>query len=114
MTLRGAREGQDSVGAVVLTVKMRGVQLAAIGPHAALAVTDDRAVLPAVPGALHDVDEFMGAGGAVGMIGVERLAEVRRGQRRDGGDDVPAGPPGAQVIEGREPAGQLPRLAVGG
>src|ERR1700760_4967413 len=114
MTLRGAGEGQDSVGVVVPAVEVRGVQPAAIGPHTALAVTDDRAVLPAVPGALHDVDELVGAGVPVSVIGMERLTEVRRGQRRDGGDDVPAGPPGAEVVQGREPAGQLPRLAVGG
>src|SRR5579875_3051342 len=101
MTLRGA-------------VEVRGVQLAAIGPHAAFAVTDDRAVPPAVPRALDDVDELVSAGVPVSVIGMERLTEVRRGQGRDGGDDVPAGPPGAEVIQGREPAGQLPRLAVGG
>src|ERR1700761_8828053 len=93
---------------------MRGVQLAAIGPHTALTVTDDRAVLPAVPRALDDVDELVGPRVPVGMIGMEGLTEVRRSQRRDGGDDVPPGPAGTEMVQRREPAGQLPRLAVGG
>ena len=114
VTLRGAGEGQDSVGVVVLTVEMRGVQLAAIGPHAALTVTDDRAVPPAVPRALHHIDELVGPRVPVGMVGVEGLTEVGRGQRRNRGDDVPAGPARAEMIQRREPAGQLPRLAVGG
>jgi hypothetical protein len=93
---------------------MRGMQLAPVGPHAALAVTDDRAVLPAVPRALNDVDELMRACVPVAVIRVERLTEVGRGQRGDGGDDVPAGPARAEMIQRREPAGQFPRLAVGG
>jgi hypothetical protein len=114
VTLRGAGKGQDPFGVVILTVEVRGVQLASIGPHAALAVTDDRAVLPAVPHALNDVDELVCPRVPVGVVGMEGLTEVARGQRRDGGDDVPAGPASAEMIHRREPAGELPRLAVSG
>ena len=93
VTLRGAGKGQDPFGVVILTVEVRGVQLASIGPHAALAVTDDRAVLPTVPRALNDVDELVCPRVPVGVVGMEGLTEVGRGQRRDGGDDVqPARP----------------------
>ena len=91
----------------------RGVQLSAVGPHAVLAVTDDRVVLPAVPRAYGRVDEFMSRCIAVSMVRMGGFAEGRRGQRRDGGDDVPARPAAAEMIQRRKPAGEFPGLAVG-
>src|SRR6185437_13538128 len=80
---------------------------------AALTVADNRVVLPAVPRAQDDLDELVRARVTVGMVRMGGLAEVRRGQRRDGCDDVPSGAAAAEMIQRREPAGELPGLAVG-
>lgn len=89
------------------------MQLGAVCPYAAFAVTDDRVVLPAVPYVGDSVDEFVGLRIAVGVLRVEPLAERSCGKGRDGGDDVPAGAAPTEMIQRRESAGQLPRLAVG-
>jgi hypothetical protein len=71
---------------------------------AGLAIIEHRIVCPAVPQGLDHGDEFVGAGIAVGMADRAVVAVVagRRGQ--PGGDDVPADPAVADVIQ----RGELP------
>ena len=113
MALRGAGKWLDPFHVVVLAVEVRCVQLAAVRPHPTFAVTDDGVVVPAVPHPHHDLDEFVCARVTVGVIGMDGLTEIGRGQWRDGGDDVPAGAPAAEVIQCCESTGELPRFVVG-
>ena len=77
-------------------------------------VDDQRVILPGIPVAEHDFDEFIGAiiprvmRHHLGMAHIRRLAVVQ------GGDEVPRCPPLAHQIEGLEDAGHMERLEIGG
>ncbi|HXT93668.1 MAG TPA: hypothetical protein VN714_30935 [Trebonia sp.] len=113
-TLRGTGKRQGALYVVVLPVEVRRVQLAAVAPHAAFPVTDQRVVRPAVPHPLDHVDELLGPGVAVSLPGMAVLAEVGGYQRGGGGHDVPGRPAAAHVVQRREAAREVPGLAVRG
>ena len=77
-------------------------------------VADQRAVLPAVPESPDDVHELAGTGIPAVVFDQGALAEVAGRLRVIGGDDVPAGPAAADVIQRREPPGQVKRRAERG
>ena len=78
------------------------------------AIIDDGVVRPAVPQRRHHLHELLAAGVAVGVadLGVAAIVACRRGEPR--GDDVPADPPVADVVERGELAREIVRLSVGG
>jgi hypothetical protein len=90
------------------------VDLGGVAPDAGGFVGGDEVVLPALPELEGYVEEFGGAlvAGGVGRLAVE--AEVAGGLGSGGGDDVPAGPAAADVVEGGEAAGEVVRGVVGG
>ena len=91
-----------------------GVDLVRVGVAPRSPCRPGRVVLPAVPELGDDVEELVGP---VVPLGVRRASSSRlklRARRRGrGGDDVPAGPAAADVVERGEPAGQVERLVVG-
>jgi hypothetical protein len=101
VTLRRAGKRLNALDVVVPAVKPSGVQLVPVCPDAAFAVADDGVVFPAVPYACDDLDEFGCARVAVGMVGMGGFTESCRGQRCDGGDDVPAGTTAAEMVQRR-------------
>ncbi|GAA0544539.1 hypothetical protein GCM10010390_53340 [Streptomyces mordarskii] len=102
------RAGHLEVAALVVEpVQAGGVGVAAGGP-----VRDDSLGLPAVPQGLGDLQELVGAGVALGVAGAVVEAEVGGLDGPGRGDDVPAGPAAADVVDGREPAGEVVRLVV--
>ena len=68
----------------------------------------------AVPEARHHVIELAGTGVALAVLHVLLEPEVQRRIRIGGGDDVPAGAPAADVVEGGEPAGDVIGHVEGG
>ena len=111
--LRRARERQDARDREALAAMLGRVQLLGVGPDPGVERRDDGVLVPRVPD-LHDgLDELLGTRVAVGVRGVCSAAEVARGDRARRRDDVPAGPAVAQVVDGREAPGEIPRLGVG-
>ncbi len=131
--LQGAVAGEDDVGrgggelpalGRVTGLDDDGVALRGAGqPEPAL----DAEVLPGVgdglPGAVRGGgvpqftgggDELGGAGVAVGPVEEAAAPEVLPGERVEGGDDVPGGAAGAEVVQGGEAAGQFVGLVEGG
>jgi hypothetical protein len=74
------------------------------GPRicAARAIVEHRVVGPAVPQCLDDSHELLAAGVAVGVADLGVAAIVARGGGEPRGDDVPARPAAAHVIDRRE------------
>ena len=69
---------------------------------------------PAVPQLLREAHELRGARVAVGVVEEAAAAEVRAVERVRARDDVPAGAPVREVVEGRELSGELVRLVERG
>lgn len=65
---------------------------------ARLGIGHDRVVIPAIPEAPHDRDEFLGNLVALGMIGM-RFGEIGGCDGVRCRDGIPGGTPAAQVIE---------------
>jgi hypothetical protein len=77
-------------------------------------VRHDRAVVPAIPEALHDVDELLRDLVAQVVLHVSFAAEVERGLGRRARHHVPGCPPLGDVVEGAEGAGDVVGLAEAG
>src|SRR5208282_5400369 len=77
-------------------------------------VADEGVVLPTVPQSGDDAGEFFGAFVAGVVVQVLVAVEVACLLVRPGGDDVPAGPPAADVVQRGVFAGDMDRLVVGG
>src|SRR5258708_3911581 len=77
-------------------------------------VGDKRSVVPAVPKLLDQRYELLGAVVAIRMHRVVVAAEIAGGQGVGRGDDVPAGPSAAQMVQrGKQPC-QMERFPIGG
>jgi hypothetical protein len=87
---------------------------AVVGVDTRRLVADLRAVLPAVPEPDRHVGELRGPPVALPVRRVVVEPEVQRGVSPGRGDDVPAGPATADVVQRGEPAGQVVGLVVGG
>ena len=111
--LRRARDVERPADAEVLAGEVDRVDPGRVRVAAGGLVTDLRAVLPAVPQRHGHVDELGRALVALPVAGDLVEAEVLRGRLGGGGDDVPARPAAADVIERGEPAGQVERVVVG-
>src|SRR5438093_7626037 len=77
-------------------------------------VRHDRAVLPAVPEALHDVDELLSDLVAEVVLHVGFAAEVERGLARRARHHVPGRPALGDVVDGAEGPGDVVGLAEAG
>ena len=89
------------------------VHLRGIEEHAALDVAHEGVVGERVPQAGHHFVEFASARIAFVMLHVLFQPEIERGVGIGGGDDVPARPAAADVIERREAAGDHVRRLEG-
>src|SRR5689334_19089932 len=107
MALRGAWHVECAcypiVGATVVWV----VDLRRIDVAAGRLVSRSRVVVPAVPELAGNVHELRRPLVPVEMIGTILQPEVACGVGTCGGDDVPAGPSAAGVVEGGESPGQV-------
>ena len=87
------------------------VDLVGVGEHAALAVADDRVVLPgAFPQLVEHLEVLVGvvvAGVVRGLVG---LAHVARRGGQIAGDDVPADAAVGEVVQRRHPPGERVRM----
>src|SRR6516225_9216892 len=90
------------------------MQLRRVEIDPALDVADEGIVGPAVPEPGDDVEELASAAIALAMLHMVVHAEVRRRIGIGGGDEIPAGPPAADVIEGGEFASEVIGLVEGG
>jgi len=88
----------------ILTVMVGRMHLEGIEEQAAFLVADKGVVIPAVPQLEHDIGIFRGA--FVSLLGRQmlRLAKVGRLLLVGAGDEIPADPAAAEVIEGRDHA----------
>src|SRR4029450_11903710 len=77
-------------------------------------VRDDRAVLPAVPEALDDVDELLSDLVTQVVLHVGFAAEVERGLARRARHHVPGRPAPGDVVDRAEGSGDVVRLAEAG
>src|SRR5690606_20292524 len=84
-----------------------------LGVAARAAIVANGIVGPAVPELGDDLYEFGRALVALGMRDLVVIAEVRPCARDPGGDDVPADPTVADVIERGELAREIVRLGIG-
>ena len=112
MALGRGRHGERAARAEEHALVVEPMDLRGIGEDAALAVEDDRVVLPRVPVAEHRLHELVGAVVAGVVLGMARPAEVGRlgvVQRRD---HVPGRAAADHVVERREDAGHVKRLVV--
>ncbi len=114
MALRRARQVERAAHAELLAGVVDGVDAVGVGVDAAGAVMDARVVLPAVPQLAHDIDELGRATIAVAVRVALGEAEIAGRLGRPGGDDVPARPSGADMVERGELAGEVVGLVVGG
>ena len=92
---------------------VQGVQLSRVEIAAVRLVADERVVLPAIPEAEHHVHELLGAAVAQAVLHVGVAAEVERLLLGPGGDDVPADPALADVVERGELTGDVIGIVVG-
>jgi hypothetical protein len=109
-TLRRARDGQRPAHGEVLPDVVdrphpRGVREDPGGP-----VADQGALAPGVPELEHDLDELRRPRVAVGAVRQPAGAEVLGHGGHEGRHGVPARAAGAQVVERREPPGEVERL----
>ena len=112
--LHRARDVERAAHREVFALVVEHVHLVGVEEHAALDVADEGVVGPAVPQAGDDVVELAGALVALVVLHVLVHAEVERGVRIGGGDDVPAGAAVAQVIERGEAARDVIGRVEGG
>ena len=98
----------------VLALVAEHVHLLGIEEDAALDVAHEGVVGEAVPQAGHHVVELARAPVALVVLHVLVEAEVQRGVRVGGGDDVPAGAAAADVVERGEAAGDVVGRVEGG
>lgn len=114
MALRGAGEVQRAPHLEEPAVVIDDVDLVPLGPHAALRVGHDRVVLPAIPQLLGDLDELVRplVAPRVRRLGVK--AEVPGGVVACRRDDVPARAAAADMVQRREPPGEIVRVVVTG
>lgn len=89
-----------------------GAQPGRVAPHAGLLVTDLVVVGPGVPQLRGDVEELVGPLVAGRLERPVRQREVGGLLLGGGGDDVPAGAPAGDVVDGGEAAGQRVGLVV--
>ena len=89
------------------------VQLGRIEEAPFLAVADEGVVLERVPEAGDHIHEFLGAGVAARMGEMAVAAEIVGLARVRRGDEVPARPATAEMVEGGELARHVERLVVG-
>ena len=89
------------------------VDPAGVGVPARGLVSHDGVRLPAVPQRLGDRQELVGPGVAVGVAGPVVEPEVGRLLSSGRGDDVPAAPAAAHVVDRRQPPGQVVGVVVG-
>jgi hypothetical protein len=81
---------------------------------AALLVAHEGVVFPAVPQADDDLRELTRPFVAFGVCEMRIAVEIERFRLARRGDEVPAGPPAADVVERGKLAGDVKRLVVGG
>ena len=112
--LRRAGHVQRAADPEVAALVVHPVDPGRVGVDAGRLVAQFGAVLPAVPQPDRHVHELGGPRVPLLVARPVIQAEVLRGGRVGRGHDVPPGPPAADVIEGREPPGQVVRLVVGG
>ncbi|GAA3310975.1 hypothetical protein GCM10020295_79470 [Streptomyces cinereospinus] len=114
VALRGARYVQGALHREVLPAMVDLPHLVGVGVDAALTVEQDGVVLPAVPQLGGDLDELARPLVAQRVLQVLVLPEVAGLVHGAGGDDVPAGPAAADVVQGGELAGGVEGLVEGG
>ena len=112
MALGRGRHGERAARAEEHAVVVEPMDLRGIGEDAALAVEDDRVVLPRVPVAEHRFHELVGAVVAGVVLGMARPAEVGRLGVVERRDHVPGRAAADHVVERREDAGHVKRLVV--
>ncbi len=94
---------REELAPVVEHVQPLGVEIDALPD-----IADKGVVGPAVPQPGDHVEELAGAAVALAVLHVLAQAEIERRVGVRGGDEVPAGPPAADVIERGEPPGDQP------
>ncbi len=97
----------------VLSLVAEDVHLVEVEPDAALLVAQKGIVLPAVPQTDDDVVELGGAVVAHAVLEMGVAAEIHRLVLGLRGDEVPAGAPAADVVDGEETARDVVGLVVG-
>ncbi len=114
LALGGALQVERPDHREVLAPVVQRVLAAAVEEHAAFLVAREGVGLVGVPQPLGDLNVFERPP-VTGLVVVVLVAAVVA--RRPGvtaGDDVPAGPAAADVVERGQPAGDVERLVVGG
>ena len=114
MALRRARDAHGPLhlkeaSFVIERADFRGVE---VGPGGL--VRHDRAVLPAVPEALHDVDELLGDLVAQIVLHVGFAAEIEGGLAGRARHHVPGRPALGDVVDGAEGSGHVVGFAEAG
>lgn len=112
ISLRRPGDIQRALHGVIFASVVDRVNFIRIETNAGQFVVDDGVILPAVPQLLHNVDEFVRFLVSQLMLGMRRHAEVVRRRARPG-DNIPAGPAFADMIQRGEFAGDVERLVVG-
>lgn len=110
--LRAARHVQRTAHLEELSRVVHRVDQAGVGVDSRRLVADLRVVLPAVPQPDGDVHELGRPPVALAVRRPVVEAEVERGAAFGGGDDVPARPAAADVVQRREPAGPDPAFLM--
>src|SRR5579863_9640199 len=113
LPLLGPREVQGTGDLEVLADVVKRVQLAPVEEDAGLDVGGEGVVLVGVPEPARDLDELLGPPVPGGVVEVLVQAEVLRDLRVEAGDNVPAGPAAADVVQRGDAPGQVERGVVG-
>ena len=114
VTLGGARGGERAAGADPFSFVVDVVDLGGIGEGAGGLVEQQGAVVPTVPQGEAGLEHLVGAVVAGGAARHLVHAEIAGFQRAGGGDHVPGGAAGAEMVERAEHAGDLVRVVEGG
>ena len=90
------------------------MELLGIEIDAGVDVADEGVIGPAVPEPGDDIEELAGAAIALAMLHMLLQPEVQRRIGIGGGDEIPAGAPAADMVEGGEFAREVIGLVEGG
>ena len=111
--LRAAAHGERPANLEELPLVLEEMHLRDVEIDAFLLVAEDRAVLPGIPQAGHDIDEFGGPLIARVVLDMRLEAEILRLVLIERGHEIPAGAAVADEVDRGEPARDIIGLVVG-